>query len=226
MRPPASGPHIIPATHSGTPHQTPTIAAQSHDTQHQVLNLNLSMPPPQYPLRQPTPTVYAPVSQHQHPPAHHTSRHIHPSQPQQQPVRPQGPSVIHPPNQQTTNQLPHQPAQPVHPPVNTAVDPLSQPHKVEPCVTDKQTPLVEATSQDNIPAKPAAPASSSTAAPATVTSAPPQVVEDADIKVSSVKPAVIEEASIIDRAGDNGKVDASQGKLICPLCFLGITVIS
>ncbi|BFZ23990.1 hypothetical protein BsWGS_27026 [Bradybaena similaris] len=227
MRPPAAVPHTIPATHSGMPQQTsathsgmpqqtPAIAAHSHDTQHQVLSLNLSMPPPQYPLRQPTPTVYAPVSQqHQHPAAHHAPRHTHSSQPQQQqPIRAPGVPVIHPPPQQTTNQLPqpqYQPPQPVHPPVNTAIDPVPQPLTVEPCVTDKQTPLVEATSQDNIPAKPAGPASSSTVAPATVTSALPQMVEDADIKASSVKQAIIEEASIIDRAGDNGKVDASQG---------------
>ncbi|CAG5135959.1 unnamed protein product, partial [Candidula unifasciata] len=177
MRLPTAGSHIIPPAHSGTPPQTPPAV---HDAQHQVLNVNLSMPPPQFPLRQPTPAVYSTVpQQHPHPSTQHAPRHAH-STLQQQPLRP---PVVQSPPQQTQNQ-PSQPQhQPPQPPT-AVVDSAPQTHKAEP--SDKPKPSAEVPSQDNIPSKATGPTAPSTVMPAP--SVVSQPVEDAVIKPSSVKP--------------------------------------
>ncbi|CAG5126229.1 unnamed protein product, partial [Candidula unifasciata] len=148
MRPPMNGPplvmsHQMMQARPGSNQQPPVSVTPPQEIQHQMLGVNLSIPPPQLPGRANNQTVYSPAQQQpQHPthPAPHLPQT--PSQQQPQPVRqhmsPAMPTPLqqvqlqaqqsphHLPSQQSPHHLPSQSPHLLHQPLLNQVPHAAQ----------------------------------------------------------------------------------------------------
>lgn len=127
------------------------------------------------------------------------------------------PAPVHPHPQHPGPQSAHVPSS------STVNDTVPHSPKVEVCVPEKQKPEIEATSQNDIPVKPAGPPVSFPAPvvrpPSPVKEVPPvqsqtEVVSEVGppMTPSSVKMAAVCETQVVNKTEDFGKEEIFQGK--------------